>query len=580
MKQGLSRAVGLTLAALLASSVLQGCAQVAGIEDWTPLESSGPTDGGSSKDGNSDAETGAEADAPSMCESGTFRCNDSSLQQCGADGDGWTDVAECASPGLCDASAGICVQPVCTPAGGYRCSANELQQCGDDLLAWETVSTCASAALCDEASHACISPACAEGQYRCSEEMLEVCSADLTGWEPVETCALATYCDAVAGQCITPLCQPNEHMCDGKKLRICNADLDGWQQVAVCGPAEICDAEGGDCDICAQGAWKCSGAILQRCATDGQSWVDMQECATPSLCDAVEGTCDAASCGNVAPGTGSDCGAGGGTDCCATAMVAPGSFDRSNDATAPASVGEFRLDLFEVTVGRFRTFLAAGKGTQANPPASGAGEHPNVAGSGWDPAWNAKLAPSLPSLQNALECDSAYETWTNTPGVNEQRPMSCVTWFEAFAFCVWDGGRLLTEAEWNYAAAGGDEQRTYPWDGAINASRAAYDCLGDGSAAGQCLAEDILFVGSKSPAGNGRWGHADLAGNVGEWVRDAFVEPYLTPCQDCAALSGSLNVVRGGSFDSPAADVTTLVRESAVPSTRRAQTGIRCARMH
>lgn len=276
----------------------------------------------------------------------------------------------------------------------------------------------------------------------------------------------------------------------------------------------------------------------------------------------------------------SGCGVNGDANCCETATVPGGTFYRSYDVASdmaysdmsyPATVSTFVLDKYEVTVGRFRAFVNAGMGTQASPPATGSGAHPKLTGSGWDSAWNTNLVTTPAALVSALKCDAESQTWTDAPEVNENVPINCVTWYEAMAFCIWDGGRLPTEAEWNYAASGGNEQRAYPWSNP--ASSTVFDC-----SYANCT-NLASRVGSKSPKGDGRWGHSDLGGNVREWAIDLYAT-YQVPCSDCANLTtGSNHVTRGGSIIYVEGYMRTASRSHALlPSHRADYLGLRCAR--
>ncbi len=284
--------------------------------------------------------------------------------------------------------------------------------------------------------------------------------------------------------------------------------------------------------------------------------------------------------GNPGPsckGLAATCGSGT-ADCCASSLVPCGTSSRDGDGGL-AAVSDFRLDTYEITVGRFRKFVAAYTGQAVI--AAGAGKNPNNAyDPGWNSPWNASLPASASALATAVKCDAAYATWTDAVGGNETRPMNCITWFEAEAFCTWDGGRLPTEAEWQYAAAGGSDNRTYPWGStapAADASRAVYGCFYNG--VGPCTGlTNIATVGSVS-AGNAKWGQADMAGNVHEWVQDSYGSAYPPQCTDCAVLEGGQSRVwRGGGFNNDAMTLPAAYRNSNSNSVRFPAYGARCAR--
>jgi formylglycine-generating enzyme required for sulfatase activity len=283
---------------------------------------------------------------------------------------------------------------------------------------------------------------------------------------------------------------------------------------------------------------------------------------------------------------------------CTTLAVPGGTFPMGRgDAGAPdaaeglpneqpehvVGVSSFWLDKYEVTVGRFRQFVESYDGT---PPNQDAGAHPKIQASGWQADWDDELPASREELEAELiaadpRCDPNFRSWTPQAGNSECLPMNCVDWYVSFAFCIWDGGRLPTEAEWEYAAAGGADNYLYPWGSAApDATQAIFGC------GTSCTPGDIRPIGSTTSAGYGVFGQADLAGSVEERVRDVMDPNYyrldVARGNDVLDLSLDASLVdgaaRGGSYISTPAALRAAARDTIYRSYRQPDIGLRCAR--
>jgi formylglycine-generating enzyme required for sulfatase activity len=148
----------------------------------------------------------------------------------------------------------------------------------------------------------------------------------------------------------------------------------------------------------------------------------------------------------------------------------------------------------------------------------------------------------------------------------ESHPVVLVNWDQAKAYCEWAAKRLPSEAEWEYAASGA-ENSTWPWGNDFEPVRSA------------ASAPDVQPVG-RYPDGASPFGVEDLAGNVAEWVADAYDPNFYasSPTSNPLSATGNSRIYRGGSYgNTDGAFYTTSRRYIKARLFSDVDIGFRCA---
>jgi formylglycine-generating enzyme required for sulfatase activity len=264
------------------------------------------------------------------------------------------------------------------------------------------------------------------------------------------------------------------------------------------------------------------------------------------------------------------------------------------------TVRGFWMDRTEVTNAQFEAFVkASGYGTVAE-------RKPDIAGVSPEKLVPGSIVFTPPSV-GRVDLRAPYSWWSYVPGANwrhpegpgsdlagrESHPVVHIAWEDALAYAAWAGKRLPTEAEWEYAARGGLEQKRYTWGDELKPHGRWMANVWQGRFPQENTLEDgyarTAPVGSYPANGYGLF---DMAGNVWEWCQDWYRPDYYatSPSENPRGPESSFDpaepqtpkrVQRGGSFlcsDLYCERYVAAGRGKGEPQSSAAHLGFRCVK--
>jgi len=193
----------------------------------------------------------------------------------------------------------------------------------------------------------------------------------------------------------------------------------------------------------------------------------------------------------------------------------------------PVTLSDFEIEKFEVSNGQFAAFVAA---TGFVTEAEKFGDSFVFEGA-LTPEENAKITQSVQAAPWWLPVKNA--SWIRPFGPGSSKdvrsdpqlmslPVVQVSWNDAVAYCKWRGGRLPTEAEWEYAARGGNDGNLYPWGDKLKPNGDHRMNIWQGKFPRKNTVKDGFKFSAPIDAfgAQNRFGLHNMVGNVWEWVEN------------------------------------------------------------